>query len=192
MGFGGTDDAASGIQGPELRTGFRADVDELAIWAAVADGEAIAKQEAATTVLKTTRAMGDGESRRYGPTATTDTAGAWRLRAAPGLRDRRELGGKTAPVGEGGGDGWRRPRTAMTDGDDRWRRPTGNDGPTAATDGGGRRAAMMGGGDGLWSTEGADGSADGRGRWATRRALRHTEETGGGVNLFHSHMSQAP
>jgi hypothetical protein len=47
------------------------------------------------------------------------------------------------------------------------------------TDGGGRRAVMMDGGDELWSTEGADGSADEMGRWATRRALRHTEETGG-------------
>ena len=37
---------------------------------------------------------------------------------------------------------------------------------------------MMDGGDESWSTEGADGSADERGRWATRRALRHTEETG--------------
>jgi len=106
--LGGADDAASGIQGPELQTGFRADVDELAIWAAVADGEAIAKQEAATTVLKTTTASGNGEYGRYGPATVTDTAGARRLRAAPGLRDRRELGGKTAPVGEGGGDGWRR------------------------------------------------------------------------------------
>ena len=108
MELGGADDAASGIRGPELRTGFRADVDELAIWAAVADGEAIAQQEAATTVLKTTTASGNGEGGWYGPTTVTDTAGARRLRAAPGLRDRRELGGKTAPVGEGGGDGWRR------------------------------------------------------------------------------------
>ena len=38
---------------------------------------------------------------------------------------------------------------------------------------------MMSGGDGLWSTEGADGSTDGRGRWAMRRAPRRTEETGG-------------
>ena len=47
------------------------------------------------------------------------------------------------------------------------------------TDGGGRWAVMMDGGDKSWLTEGADGSADERGRWATRRALRHTEETGG-------------
>jgi len=161
--LGGADDAASGIQGPELQTGFRADVDELAIWAAVADGEAIAKQEAATTVLKTTTASGNGECGRYGPATVTDTAGARRLRAAPGLRDRRELGGKTAPVGEGGDDGWRRYFLR--------RRPTGNGRLTAVTDGGGRQAAMMGGSDGSWLER-----IDGRGRWAMRRASWHTEE----------------
>ena len=163
MELGGADDAASGIRGPELRTGFRADVDELAIWAAVADGEASAKQEAATTVLKTTTASGNGEYGRYGPATVTDTAGARRLRAAPGLRDRRELGGKTAPVGEGGDDGWRRYFLR--------RRPTGNGKLTAVTDGGGRQAAMMGGSDGSWLER-----IDGRGRWAMRRASWHTEE----------------
>ena len=139
------------------------DVDELAIWAAVADGEAIAQQEAATTVLKTTTASGNGEGGWYGPTTVTDTAGARRLRAAPGLRDRRELGGKTAPVGEGGDDGWRRYFLR--------RRPTGNGKLTAVTDGGGRQAAMMGGSDGSWLER-----IDGRGRWAMRRASWHTEE----------------
>ena len=54
------------------------------------------------------------------------------------------------------------------------RRPTGNDRLTAVTDGGGRQAAMMGGSDGPWLER-----IDGRGRWAMRRASRHTEETGG-------------
>ena len=54
------------------------------------------------------------------------------------------------------------------------RRPTGNDRLTAVTDGGGRRAAMMGGSDRPWLER-----IDGRGRWAMRRASRHTEETGG-------------
>ena len=130
-------------------------------------------------VLRATRAMTNGGGQRQGPMVVTNIAGARRLWAAPGSRARRTPGGKKAPAGEGDGDGRRRLRTEMADGDDRRRRPTGNDRPTAVTDGGGRRAAMMGGGDGLWSTEGADGSADERGRWATRRALRHTEETGG-------------
>ena len=54
------------------------------------------------------------------------------------------------------------------------RRPTGNDRLTAVTDGGGRRVAMMGGSDRPWLER-----IDGRGRWAMRRASRHTEETGG-------------
>ena len=86
---------------------------ELAIWAMGADREAIAKQEAAMTVLKATRASGNGEGRRYGPTAATDTAGARRLRAAPGSEGQEGTRREDGPSG----GGRRRWLEATTDGD---------------------------------------------------------------------------